>query len=138
MVVPDATKDDRFKENPLVTASPNVRFYAGAPLVMHEGFRIGTLCVVSDEPRQVNEQFLFQLGVMRDAVVTQLEFYRHRQNPDLIMPVTTVCAWCKKVHATVEPGGQSASWQPLDQFLFSQTNISHGMCPTCLAEHQEQ
>ncbi len=135
-VINDATKDERFVDNPLVTMDPNVRFYAGAPLSMPGGFRLGTLRVVSDKPRVVDEEFLFQLGVMRDAVVTHLEFRRHRLNPELVQPVTLLCAWCKKVHAT--PETEEALWQPIDDYLFENTNISHGMCPTCRAEQLEQ
>jgi GAF domain-containing protein len=47
MIIPDATKDDRFKDNPLVTGGLNVRFYAGAALISPEGYKLGTLCLVS-------------------------------------------------------------------------------------------
>lgn len=50
-IVPDAQRDPRFADNPMVTGAPFIRFYAGAPLAADNGRRIGTLCVIDTRPR---------------------------------------------------------------------------------------
>lgn len=51
LVIPDATKDFRFYNHPSVVGYPNICFYAGAPLVSPEGYKLGTLCIVDSVPR---------------------------------------------------------------------------------------
>ena len=51
VIVEDATRDDRFRHNPLVTGPPHVRFYAGVPLIAYDGSRIGALCAFDHTPR---------------------------------------------------------------------------------------
>ncbi len=62
-MVPDASKDERFADNPLVTESPNIRFYAGCPLRVMNGSKIGTLCIIDEEPRHLDEE---DMALLRD------------------------------------------------------------------------
>jgi diguanylate cyclase (GGDEF)-like protein len=55
-IIPDASTDQRFNDNPLVTSSPNIRFYAGVPLMLDSEFRLGTLCIVDDKPRHLTKE----------------------------------------------------------------------------------
>lgn len=67
-IIPDATKDERFLDNPLVTGEPNIRFYAGYPLkYSNDNTKLGTLCVIDVVPRNLNDeeiQALMDLGAM--------------------------------------------------------------------------
>lgn len=73
MEVPDATKDDRFFDNPLVTSDPNIRFYAGAPIVSAAGFKLGTICVLDDKPRTLLPEQENALRILSNQVSRLLE-----------------------------------------------------------------
>ena len=55
-VVADATKDDRFRDHPLVCGRPDIRFYAAAPIKVGNNLNIGVICVMDDQPRVLDSQ----------------------------------------------------------------------------------
>ncbi len=73
LVVEDLAEDDRFRSNALVTAQPNIRFYAGMPLGGWSGAHLGTLCVLDTVPRQLRPSQYQALRVLTHQVQTQME-----------------------------------------------------------------
>lgn len=71
--ITNALKDERFFDNPLVTDGPNIRFYAGTQLTTPSGYNIGTLCVISDKPKQLDARQKKALALLGREVISQLE-----------------------------------------------------------------
>lgn len=81
-IVEDALKDTRFADNPLVTGAPHIRFYAGAQLRNHEGYRLGTLCIIDTRPRSLNhdeQALLEELARCVDEQINSFEASKSRQ-----------------------------------------------------------
>jgi diguanylate cyclase (GGDEF)-like protein len=73
MVVPDASRDSRFQENPFVIGDPNVASYAGVPLETPDGYNIGALCAIDTRPREFDPAQIAVLKSLAALVVEQLE-----------------------------------------------------------------
>ncbi|HEX5539050.1 MAG TPA: GAF domain-containing protein, partial [Methylophilaceae bacterium] len=76
LAVPDTAKDERFFDNPLVTAEPHIRFYAGCPLTMSDGTKLGTLCLFDRQPRSFDDNdyaLLADLAHMVEQELTALQ-----------------------------------------------------------------
>ncbi len=108
LVVLDARLDPRFCDNPLVIGEPFIRFYAGAPLVLSGGDRVGTLCVIDSRPREAfSERDDRSLRLMARQVVNHLETRQLRSEQrisQLIADVTTDAFVC------TAPDGQIIYW----------------------------
>lgn len=75
MIVPDASRDDRFASNPVVTEA-QVTFYAGVPLINEDGFALGTLCVLDQQPHDFSEAQIEALKALAKQVVDKIELQR--------------------------------------------------------------
>jgi signal transduction histidine kinase len=70
--ITDAEKDDRFFDNPLVTGDPNIRFYAGIPLVTDNGYKLGTFCILDSKPRSLTPAQEFALKTLAKQAMSLL------------------------------------------------------------------
>jgi len=87
-VVPDALQDERFKDNPLVTGDPNIRFYAGMPIKTPDGHNIGTLCVIDTVARELDNNQRELLGTLTHSILHLLELRKNtlqvKQSKDVL------------------------------------------------------
>ena len=79
LIVEDTTRDERFRDNPLVTGAPNIRFYAGFPLLNPDGFVLGTLCILDRSPRTIRPEQVTALKTLARQVVALLELRRQTE-----------------------------------------------------------
>ncbi|RZM02784.1 MAG: GAF domain-containing protein, partial [Pedobacter sp.] len=73
LVVPDATKDGRFIDNALVVGDPNIKFYAGSPLTTHDGYKLGSLCVIDTKPNDLKEKQKEMLQILSRQAMNIME-----------------------------------------------------------------
>lgn len=134
LVVPDATRDPRFVDNPLVTGPPHIRFYAGFPLITEDGYCLGSLCVIDRVPRELDEDVARRLTQLAEITVAQLETRRMAgalaaalERVEVLGRLLPVCAHCGKLRE------DDAYRRTLESWLAENTGarISHGICPSC-------
>ena len=76
VLVPDLTRDERYRENPAVTGEPKLRFYCGMPLINPQGYALGTLCIVDFQPREMTVEQTEAVRRLSHQVVSQFELRR--------------------------------------------------------------
>ena len=138
MEVEDARNDRRFSNNPLVLNAPNIRFYAGAPLLTAEGHALGSLCVIDRDPRKLSKEQKSCLESLARLVMTTLELRRASSelaraatNIKTLSGMLPICSSCKEVR------NDQGYWQQVEVYLQQHTDatFSHGLCPKCSEEY---
>ncbi|MCX8255081.1 putative Diguanylate cyclase [Beijerinckiaceae bacterium RH AL1] len=79
LIVPDLLNDPRFAQSPFVVQAPHVRFYAGIPLAVQPGMRVGSLCVLDTKPRELSEEQVACLQSLAGLVIGQIRHHSSRQ-----------------------------------------------------------
>ena len=77
LIVPNTLEDLRFEDNPYVVGPPDVRFYAGTPLLSSDGHALGTLCVIDRKPRRFRDDHREMLAALGRLVMSQIELRLH-------------------------------------------------------------
>ena len=79
MQIKDARIDERFRYNPLVVGKPNIRFYAGYPLIDQNGYALGTLCVIDHQPNQLTPSQERGLKLLAEEMTAMIVERREKQ-----------------------------------------------------------
>lgn len=124
-VVPDALRDERFNDNPLVTDGPRIRFYAGAPITLDGEHYLGTLCVIDYQPREFSADQRHKLEILARQVAHQLrlrmqarelarsnaelQHFSHAVSHDLQSPLYTIKSCAELIAAADLPTAQTRS-----------------------------
>ena len=120
--VPDATQDPRFADNPLVAGAANIRFYAGAPVILSDGTRVGSVCVIDRQPRQLDAQQREVLMCLADAAARALEGRRAVLTMQKMAIESAQAALVLQHSAdaivTVSAEGRVLRWNPAAEKLF--------------------
>lgn len=136
--VEDARVDQRFADNPLVTAGPKIRFYAGAPLLTSDGNALGSLCVIDQEPRRLSPAQRDCLERLARQVMTTLELRRVSSqlaaaaaNLKTLSGMLPICGSCKKIR------NDEGYWKQVESYIIEHTDatFSHGLCPECTGKY---
>ena len=110
LVVEDTHKDERFHDNPLVSGIPNIRFYAGQPLLTPSGHAVGALCVIDRQPRQLSDDQRAALQALgRQAAILFELRVRSKQLEAEVIERQRAVAEAQAAHALADAASQAKS-----------------------------
>ncbi|MDA0739067.1 MAG: GAF domain-containing protein [Nitrospirae bacterium] len=141
MIVEDALQDPRFVDNALVLSDPHIRFYAGAPLTTPDGYRLGTLCVIDQNPRKLNTKQIQALKHLRVQVAslftlrhTLYQLHLALDEVRILSGLLPICSYCRKVR------DEEGYWRQVEAFIrdHSEADFSHGICQGGLKQHHPE
>ncbi len=121
-IINDATKDERFADNPNVTDGMKVRFYAGAPIISPNGYNLGTVCVFDDKPKKLTASQVESLRTVASQVSRLLDL--RKKNKLILQTATSMVSNQKKV-AQMNMSGQDA--QDYQTVLVLNNEINHAI-----------
>ena len=111
----------------------------GSPLRVASGQALGTLCVIDRKPRTLTDTQRLTLEVLRDAVVSQLEYRRAAHDFHALANHIPVCAWCHKVRVSGDDDDEATqTWESLQAYLARSSPVTHGICPACKRDAIEE
>ncbi len=128
LVVADARHDPRFADNPLVTAAPFIRFYAGIPLCTPEGYNVGSVCAIDTVPRVFTEHDVAILTGFAALIEGELHL-RHIAATDHLTGALSRGAWTERAQIEVSRArryGRKLSLAMLDIDKFKAINDTYG------------
>ena len=134
-IVTDATKDERFADNPLVKGETHIRFYAGFPLINPGGLALGTLCAIDRQPRRLSAEQEKAMQALQRQVMALLELRRVSarmaealDNVKILQELLPICAWCKRIR------DDKGYWDHVEAYFHKNAGVhfTHGVCPGCL------
>ncbi|MDZ4083273.1 MAG: GAF domain-containing protein, partial [Bdellovibrionales bacterium] len=108
LVIEDATKDERFFDNPLVTGQANVRSYLGYPLISSKGFRLGTLCAIDTKPRSFTADQIDAMKLLSRQVIALIELGNSSEKLKVAFDAMSEGVVVKRVSGQVVDFNQSA------------------------------
>ena len=117
--IPDAMTDERFSDNPLVSGALGIRFYAGAPLELQNGYRVGTLCAIDMQPRQMSSE---QLAMLRDLARCVTDELQQRPATEVLRShgtfLYTILESISDAIITINPAGNILSFNRAAESTF--------------------